>query len=114
MAVSNTTMTSQLQALISSAEELRKEFAQTSAQVDARGEDPGENMRRIGEAGINRIHVPQEYGGLSTGSLQFGFEALAEILTQIAAGEGSTGMIFGVNTIVLREIFSPHVTLALS
>ena len=111
MAVNNTTETRELQALVQRSEELRKEFAQTSAQVDAQGEDPGENMRRIGEAGINRIHVPQEYGGLSTGSLQFGFEALTEILTQISAGEGSTGMIFGVQTVVLREIFTPHTEL---
>jgi alkylation response protein AidB-like acyl-CoA dehydrogenase len=111
MAVSDMSVTSELQELVQRSEELRKEFAQTSAQVDARGEDPTDNLHRIGEAQINRIHVPQAYGGLSTGELPFGFEALTEILTQISAGEGSTGMIFAVQSVVLREIFSPHTEL---
>ena len=104
-------VTPELQELIHRSEELRKEFAKTSAQVDALGEDPGENLRRIAEAGIYRIHVPQHYGGLVTGHLPCGFEAVAEILTQISAGEGSTGMIFAVQTAVMREIFSPHTDL---
>jgi alkylation response protein AidB-like acyl-CoA dehydrogenase len=111
MADSDTSVASELQELIHRSEELRKEFALTSAEVDARGEDPSDNMRRIGEAQINRIHVPQQYGGLSTGELPFGFAALTEILTQISAGEGSTGMIFGVQCLVLREIFNPHTEL---
>jgi alkylation response protein AidB-like acyl-CoA dehydrogenase len=104
-------VTRELQELIHRSEELRKEFAQTSAQVDAQGEDPGENLRRIAEAGIYRIHVPQHYGGLATGDLPFGFEAVTEILTQISAGEGSTGMIFAVQAAVMREIFTPHTDL---
>jgi alkylation response protein AidB-like acyl-CoA dehydrogenase len=99
------------QELVQRSLELRKELAKTSAEVDARGEDPGDNLRQIAEAGIYRISVPQEYGGLSTGALPFGFGALTEILTNVAAGEGSTGMIFTVQTVVMREIFSPHTDL---
>lgn len=78
---------------------------------DTRGEDPGDNLQRIAEAGIYRIHVPQRYGGLSTGTIQFGFGAVAEILTNLAAGEGSTSMIATVQTVVMREIFSPYTEL---
>jgi alkylation response protein AidB-like acyl-CoA dehydrogenase len=111
MAVSHTTVTRELHVLTHRVEELRQEFATTSAEVDAVGDDPGDNLRRIAEVGVYRIHIPQQYGGLATGSLQFGFEAVAEILTHLAAGEGSTGMIFTVQTVVMREIFSPHTEL---
>jgi alkylation response protein AidB-like acyl-CoA dehydrogenase len=111
MAGTKTSASRELQALTHRAAELRTEFAKTSAEVDAAGEDPGDNLRQIAEAGIYRIHVPQQYGGLATGSIQFAFEAVAEILSHLAAGEGSTGMIFTVQTVVMREIFSPHTKL---
>ncbi|HZU67002.1 MAG TPA: acyl-CoA dehydrogenase family protein [Ktedonobacteraceae bacterium] len=111
MSISDTTVTDELQELIRRSEELRKVFAQTSAQVDAEGEDPGENLRQIAEAGIYRIHIPQAYGGLSNGTFPFGFGAVAETITQLSAGEGSTGMIYTVQTVVLRELFASHADL---
>ncbi|HEX6481625.1 MAG TPA: hypothetical protein VF043_22515 [Ktedonobacteraceae bacterium] len=57
MAVGDTTETRELQELIHRSEKLRKVFAQTSAQVDAQGEDPGENLRQIAEAGIYPYQV---------------------------------------------------------
>ena len=97
--------------LVARARELRREFALTSAEVDASGEDPAENMRRIWEAELNRINVPREYGGLATGEMNWGFAALVEILTELCAGEGSTGMCWGVQTLVTREVFAPDATL---
>jgi alkylation response protein AidB-like acyl-CoA dehydrogenase len=111
MSITDMTETRELQELVHRSEELRNVFAQTSAQVDALGEDPAENLRQIAEAGIYRIHIPQAYGGLSDGTFPFGFEAAAEMITQLSAGEGSTGMIFTVQTVVLREIFASHAEL---
>lgn len=111
MSITDTSETRKLQELVQRSEELRKVFAQTSAQVDALGEDPGENLRQIADAGIYRMHIPQVYGGLSNGTFPFGFGAVAESITQLSAGEGSTGMIYTVQTVILREIFTPHVEL---
>jgi hypothetical protein len=57
MAVGDTTEIRELQELIHRSEELRKVFAQTSAEVDARREDPGENLRQIAEARIYPYQV---------------------------------------------------------
>ncbi len=47
MSISGTTQTRELQELVHRSGELRNVFAQTSAQVDALGEDPGDNLRQI-------------------------------------------------------------------
>jgi alkylation response protein AidB-like acyl-CoA dehydrogenase len=107
-------VSAEVEALVARARELRQEFARTSAEVDASGEDPAENMRLIWEAGLNRINVPREYGGLSTGEMTWGFAALIEILTELCAGESSTGMCWAVQTLVTREIFAPDATLPAS
>ncbi len=69
---------------------------------------PAKNLHRIWEAGLSRINVPREYGGLSDGTLTFGFTAVAETLTNISAGESSTGQIYGTQALLVRELFNPH------
>lgn len=101
----------EVRSLVAAARGLRQELARTSAEVDASGEDPAENMRRIWESGLNRINVPRAYGGLATGEMTWGFAALVEILTELCAGESSTGMCWGVQSLVTREVFAPDADL---
>jgi len=105
MAVVERTLDPEVEALVERSRELRRELAATSAAVDARGSDPTENMRRIWEEGLNRLNVPRAYGGVSEGHFISEWAELMEVLTQVSAGEGSTGMCFGVQSLVTREVF---------
>ncbi len=98
MAVSNKTITSELQALITSAAELRKVFAQTSAQVDARGEDPGENLRQIAEAGLR-----QRDGSLVADDEEPAAQWSLSALAQAAKEAGISGKRSQIRRILLRE-----------
>lgn len=91
--------------LVERARQLRREFAASSAAVDAQGADPTDNLRRIWEEGIFRLNVPRAYGGVSEGEIVSEWPQLIEALTQLCAGEGSTGMNFVVQSLVTREIF---------
>jgi alkylation response protein AidB-like acyl-CoA dehydrogenase len=97
--------TIEIQELLQRAQALRKEFAKTSAEVDARGEDPTENLQKIWQAGLHRLSIPVEYGGLWDRKMNSNSEALVEIATHLCAGEGSTGMIFVTQTGALRLLF---------
>ncbi|QBD74833.1 desulfurization protein [Ktedonosporobacter rubrisoli] len=111
MTFHNYTFPSELLQLVLKSAELRKQFAQTSASVDKRGEDPAENLELIWRSGLNALSVPQAYGGLSNGLVGFAFEALTETIINIAAGEGSTGQIYFVQALLARQLFSPYIDL---
>jgi alkylation response protein AidB-like acyl-CoA dehydrogenase len=111
MASNETTTITELRELVQRSIDLRKEIAKGSAEVDARGDDPEENLKRIWEAGLYRISIPSAYGGLSDGTLTFGYEALTETLINISAGEGSTGQIYFVQALIARELFHAQVNL---
>jgi alkylation response protein AidB-like acyl-CoA dehydrogenase len=100
--------TKEIQELIQRAQALRKEFAKTSAEVDARGEDPTENLQQIWQAGLYRLSIPVEYGGLWDRKTNSNSAALVEITTHLCAGEGSTGMIFATQVAGLRLLFHEH------
>lgn len=102
----------EVQELVERACQLRQELAATSAAVDASGADGADNMRRIWEVGLFALNVPRVYGGVSDGDITSEWPELIEVLDQISAGEGSTGMNFGVQTLVTREIFSAREQLA--
>jgi alkylation response protein AidB-like acyl-CoA dehydrogenase len=91
--------------LVERARQLRRELSASSAAVDAGGADTTENMRRIWEEGLCRLNVPRAYGGVSEGQMVSEWPQLIEALTQLCAGEGSTGMNFVVHSLVTREIF---------
>jgi alkylation response protein AidB-like acyl-CoA dehydrogenase len=102
------TDSTEIQALIGRAYDLRSAFARTGPEVDARGADPTENMRAIHEAGLNRLHIPVQYGGLSNGEFRFAFATWIETLLAVCAGENGTGMNWGVWSLVQRELFDPR------
>jgi alkylation response protein AidB-like acyl-CoA dehydrogenase len=91
--------------LVERARTLRREFAATSRAVDAEGVDAAANMRRIWEEGLFRLDVPRAHGGVSEGHVISEWPQLIEVLTQLCAGEGSTGMNMVVQSLVTREVF---------
>lgn len=93
--------------LIEAARALRAEFAETAAEVDARGEYPHANLRRLFEEGFQRLLVPRVFGGIAdSGHLCWNARGFAEIVTEIAAGESSTAQIWTVHSGVVRKLFS--------
>jgi alkylation response protein AidB-like acyl-CoA dehydrogenase len=98
----------EIQELIQRAKALRQTFARTSAQVDASGEVPEEHFRQIGDAGLYRLSIPQAYGGLWDGNTTSLSEASMEVICQLCAGEGSTGMIFAMSSGMLRLCLGNH------
>ncbi|MBV9825525.1 MAG: acyl-CoA dehydrogenase family protein [Alphaproteobacteria bacterium] len=83
--------------LIPIAQSLRREFEASAAAVDATGEYPTRNMERIAETGLDAICFPRDWGGVATPKPHEMIEAVAEIFTEIAAGESSTAQIFMVH-----------------
>ncbi|SEE05111.1 Acyl-CoA dehydrogenase [Rhizobiales bacterium GAS191] len=88
------------------AQQLRREFEKTAADVDASGAYPTENMRRIHETGLDAICFPREWGGVIGSAPNEDLEAIAEIFTELAAGESSTAQIFNVHRGLTFELFS--------
>ncbi len=105
MTLQHTEQTREIQELIQRAQALRTTLAKTSAQVDASGEIPEEHLRQIGEAGLYRLSIPRAYGGLWDGHITSLDEALVEVVIQLCAGEGSTGMLFAASALLLRLCF---------
>lgn len=100
-------------ALIGRARELRREFARTAAAVDASGTFPLANLERIYQAGFERLVLPREFGGLKVvgQGLSAHLSTLAEILTELAAGESSTAQAWMVHLGVARLLYSGMVDL---
>jgi alkylation response protein AidB-like acyl-CoA dehydrogenase len=88
------------------AEQLRREFEKTAAEVDATGAYPTENMRLIHETGLDSICFPREWGGVIGAGHHDDLEAIAEIFTELSAGESSTAQIFNVHRGLTLELFS--------
>jgi alkylation response protein AidB-like acyl-CoA dehydrogenase len=88
------------------AQQLRREFEKTAAEVDASGAYPADNMRMIHETGLDAICFPREWGGVIGSSPHEDIEAIAEIITELSAGESSTAQIFNVHRGLTFELFS--------
>jgi alkylation response protein AidB-like acyl-CoA dehydrogenase len=89
--------------LMEKARELRVEFSKTSAEIDATGRAPLENLDLIHKAGFYPLRVPVEYGGIAP-DVPSDMEALSVILTEFAAGESSTAHIWQVQ-MLSRSLF---------
>lgn len=83
--------------LVPVARSLRREFEATAAALDATGEYPTRNMERIVETGLDAICFPRERGGVASQNPHEDLEAVAEIFTELSAGESSTAQIFTVH-----------------
>src|SRR5262245_51804573 len=95
-----------LDKLVQRAINLRAELDEAGPELDATGADPTEEMRRCWEEGLLLPSIPDAYGGLSPdGSPVFGFAALAEIITALAAVDGALAQNLLTSHLVLREIF---------
>src|SRR3984893_14484889 len=88
------------------AQHLRREFEKTAAEVDANGAYPTDNMRMIHETGLDAIFFPREWGGVIGSNPHEDIEAIAEIITELSAGESSTAQIFNVHRGLTFELFS--------
>jgi alkylation response protein AidB-like acyl-CoA dehydrogenase len=87
------------------ARELRKEFASSSADLDATGAPPLQNLKRIFESGFYELRVPRKFGGLAP-DVPSDTELLTAILTEFAAGESSTAHIWQVQMLITRTFFN--------
>jgi len=85
---------------------LRAEMSRNGVRIDAGGTDVAENMRLLGEAGVNRLSVPAEYGGLWGGGRWSGWRDTTEVLVEISAADGSTGMCWTNNGLHPRRLFT--------
>ncbi len=93
--------------LVDQSRALRSQLALTAAEVDRAGVDATENMRLIAECGLNRLNVPAAYGGLASGEFKFAWDAVTEIVTNISAGEGGTGLNWLVHGAFTRLALAP-------
>ncbi len=88
------------------AKALCREFSETAAEIDRTGRDPAENMKRIHEAGLTRLLLPQAYGGIaSSQTLSADLPLVTDVLTDIAAGESATAQIWSIHLVAARLIF---------
>lgn len=85
---------------------LRPELAADAVDIDGTGADPTRNMRLLGRAGLHRLNVPAEFGGLWDGRPWSGWRHVVEAATEISAADGSTGQCWGTTAMVARELFS--------
>jgi alkylation response protein AidB-like acyl-CoA dehydrogenase len=92
--------------LIPVAKSLRREFEATAAAFDTTGEYPSRNMERIVEMGLDAMCFPREWGGVASKSPHEDLEAVAEIFTELSAGESSTAQIFTVHRNLVLGILS--------
>lgn len=85
---------------------LRTVLAEDAVMIDTTGADPTRNMQLIGEAGLNSLNVPKEFGGLWEGSAYGGWREVIEVLTELSAADGSTGQCWATMVLVSRDLFS--------
>lgn len=111
MTVQQTEQAAEIQSLLQRAKLLRKALAATAAQVDAQGKDPQDAFQQIWQAGLYRLSLPQIYGGLSDGTAHANCTATIAVLTDLSAAEGSTGMLFMVQTALLRLLLGDRIGL---
>lgn len=98
-------VTSEIHDIVTAAARARDELYRMSAEVD-RTTDSAEAMHVAWRAGIHRLSITREFGGLSDGDPRFGLEAAASALLDIAAGEQSVGQMVGTQFLLLRTVFT--------
>jgi alkylation response protein AidB-like acyl-CoA dehydrogenase len=88
------------------ARQLRREFVATAPDIDRTGQDPAENMRRIHRAGLTRLLLPMEYGGVASHpTLASDLALVTDVLTEISAGESATAQIWSIHLVAARLMF---------
>ncbi|GAA5155338.1 acyl-CoA dehydrogenase family protein [Amycolatopsis dongchuanensis] len=92
--------------VVARARALRPQLAKDSPRIDAEGADPTENLRLLGEAALQRINVPTEFGGLWDGGPYGGWREVIETMVEISAADGSTGQCWSTTVLVARELFA--------
>ncbi|MDT8914933.1 acyl-CoA dehydrogenase family protein [Amycolatopsis sp. PS_44_ISF1] len=91
--------------VVARARELRPQLAEDAVRIDAEGADPTENLRRLGEAGLQRVNVPAGFGGLWDGGPFGGWRETVETIAEVSAADGSTGQCWATTALVAREVF---------
>ncbi|MEU7816050.1 acyl-CoA dehydrogenase family protein [Pseudonocardia sp. NPDC049154] len=92
--------------VVERARALRPLLAESGPEIDAGGADPTAALALLGDAGLHRINVPVEFGGLWDGPAFGGWRELIEAQIEICAGDGSTGQCWSTTTLVARELFT--------
>ncbi|MDB5828888.1 MAG: Acyl-CoA dehydrogenase [Variovorax sp.] len=78
---------------------IRREIARTASQRDIDAALPVDAIDRIRKAGLGALRVPKEYGGAG-----LGFEALADAVLQLAAGDASVAQSLQPHFIFLERV----------
>ena len=86
---------------------LRVELPGSAADADAANTDSAHGMRRIWEEGLFAFNLPYQDGGVSDASPAAFTEGFFSIFLDLAAGDSSAGMNYGVQSLVTLEIFDP-------
>jgi len=93
-------------AVIERVRALRPELAVDGPGIDADGADPTRNMALLGSAGLHRLNVPTEFGGLWDGGPYGGWREFMETIVEVSAADGSTGQCWATTGLVAREIYA--------
>ncbi|WP_236795098.1 acyl-CoA dehydrogenase family protein [Amycolatopsis sp. GM8] len=101
----NTDLASSPAEILARLRALRPEMSENGVRSDTDGTDVAQNMRLLGEVGVNRLNVPVEFGGLWQGGMWGGLRDVSEALVEISAADGSTGQCSGANFLVARQLF---------
>ncbi|MDR7277378.1 acyl-CoA dehydrogenase family protein [Catenuloplanes atrovinosus] len=91
--------------LVARVRELRPELSANGFRADAEGTDVADNMRLIAEAGLHRLTVPAEFGGLWDGGPWGALRATVESIVEVSAADGSTGQCWSATVLVARQLF---------
>jgi len=85
---------------------LRAELPDSAAEADAGNVDSAYGIRRIWEEGLFSFYLPPEHGGFADASGAASTEDFFTILVDLASGDSSAGMNYGVQSVVTLEIFA--------
>ncbi len=92
--------------IMESAKALRRQMAETAADIDRTGRDPDDNMRAIHAAGLTRLLLPETYGGIASAqALAADLPLVTDVLTELSAGESATAQIWSIHLVAARLIF---------
>lgn len=92
--------------LLERATALRPTLSANGLDDDRNNADSATNMAVLAQAGMSRLLVPYEYGGLWEGDALGGWGTCIRVGTQICAGDGPTGQNWGTTALVARELFA--------
>jgi hypothetical protein len=96
---------SQVDEIVRQSGSARAELAAIAGEIDRSGESaPG--MQIAWDAGVHRLSLPMEYGGVWDGTKKFQMEAFTKVAIDFAAGEGATGQGVQAHMVHLRTFFS--------